>query len=119
MLPLLRARAGVDRERAEGTIVRVQVGERLQTFFGHATLARLQLADEIKLDARPEYIRASLVFSADGDRPAARVFTTNQVSSRLLSATRANLLLRLPPRSEAKTHMKVGELLDAIVIDRL
>ncbi|KAI6219012.1 Gephyrin [Aphelenchoides fujianensis] len=100
VLSMLRRRSGCSEERSRGTTIKLKLGE------------------DVRLDARPEYVRAH--FEANvADLPAARIISSNQVSSRLLSVTHANLLLALPPRSDQTTALKKGDVVDAIVIDWL
>ncbi|KAI6190549.1 MoCF-biosynth domain-containing protein [Aphelenchoides bicaudatus] len=100
VLPWLRRRAGYSAEASEGTVIKVRI------------------TSDYSLDSRPEYARAYLQFNNDG-LPDAHLITTNQVSSRLISASHANLLLKLPPKSEQKQKVLKGEIIDAIIIDRV
>ena len=72
----------------------------------------------MRLDPRPEYHRAVLSWSPVDD-VAKATSTGNQISSRLLSLKEANVLLRLPPRSNDLTTVQEGEVVDAIVISSL
>ncbi|KAI6227755.1 Gephyrin [Aphelenchoides fujianensis] len=100
VLPMLRRRSGCSEERSRGTTIKVKLGE------------------DVRLDARPEYVRAHFEANA-ADLPTARIISSNQVSSRLLSVTHANLLLALPPRSGETAALEKGDVVDAIVIDWL
>ncbi|CAD5231343.1 unnamed protein product [Bursaphelenchus xylophilus] len=72
------------------------------------------LGCDIKLDRRPEYVRA--VMRVEEGECWAEVLTTNQVSSRLLSVAKANLLLELPAFSEQRQQFRRGEKVKALVI---
>ncbi|CAD5223886.1 unnamed protein product [Bursaphelenchus okinawaensis] len=74
----------------------------------------VSLGRDLKLDRRPEYARA--VLRLEDGQCWADVLTTNQVSSRLLSVTKSNLLLELPPATEEKQTCSQGEMVKAIVI---
>ncbi|KAL8582634.1 hypothetical protein ACOMHN_048819 [Nucella lapillus] len=80
-----------------------------------------RLDRSVKLDPRPEYHRAVVSWSVqDGsggeDYVGQAVSTGNQISSRLLSLRQANVLLRLPPRSQELTELPLGSVVDALVI---
>lgn len=74
-----------------------------------------QVDRDIPLDPRPEYHRAILTWEKDEVTPTAHT-TGNQISSRLLSMSSANVLMVLPPISKTLTHIEKGSLVDAIVI---
>ncbi|KJH52333.1 molybdopterin binding domain protein [Dictyocaulus viviparus] len=82
---------------------------------GHVKIFQHQikvvLAEDIILDIRPEYRRAWLQHGCN--IPLA--FTTgNQSSSRLMSLSGANVLLKLPSRSSDRTTLKAGDIVDAL-----
>nr|KAG5691638.1 hypothetical protein BaRGS_023809 [Batillaria attramentaria] len=79
------------------------------------SVIRARLDRTVKLDPRPEYHRAVAAW-LPGDDVAKATSTGNQISSRLLSLKEANVLLRLPPKSEEVTMIQEGEVVDAIVI---
>ena len=74
-----------------------------------------QLAKTVFLDPRPEYQRVNVSWQPDDPIPVA-ISTGSQCSSRLLSMRSANVLLELPARSEEKTQIPEGTLVDALVI---
>lgn len=76
-----------------------------------------QLDRAVRLDPRPEYHRAVASW-LKGDDVATASSTGNQISSRLLSVKEANVLLRLPPKSDQVTAIQEGEVVDAIVIGK-
>ncbi|KHN88908.1 Gephyrin [Toxocara canis] len=82
------------------------------------TTIRVMLTEKIYLDSRPEYRRAWLE-SGDGDIPRAVCTCTNQLSSRLLSLRGANLLLRLPAKTDTCSVLEEGHVVDALVIGSL
>ncbi|KAI6187017.1 Gephyrin [Aphelenchoides besseyi] len=100
VLPMLRHRSGSTFGEACGSTITVK------------------LNGNVKLDSRPEYVRACFE-SNSNDVPTARIITSNQVSSRLVSVIRSNLLLQLPARTDEISTLKSGTLIDAIVIDML
>ena len=70
------------------------------------------------LDPRPEYHRCLLKWTDPNSMPSA-FSTGNQHSSRLLSMNEANCLVKLPPRTSEKTSVSFGEVLSAILIERI
>lgn len=76
------------------------------------TIIQVHLPETRQLDPRPEYIRA--IYSSGGIQ-----LTGGQCSSRLLSMRSANVLLKLPPKSESNSSLKAGTIVDAMVIGRL
>ncbi|RUS89088.1 hypothetical protein EGW08_003151, partial [Elysia chlorotica] len=95
------------------------------------TVIKVQIDRELRLDPRPEYMRAVLQWpssSSSGqssDSPTAHhptapvaVPTGNQISSRLLSMRAASVLLKLPPKTADMTVVEKGTLVDAVVIGR-
>ncbi|CAF0821420.1 unnamed protein product [Brachionus calyciflorus] len=78
---------------------------------------------DAELDPRPEYHRCWLQWpklenQIEFEYPKA-YSTGNQHSSRLLSMNEANVLVILPGRTEAKTRVTKGEILTALLIDKI
>ncbi|KAL7744148.1 hypothetical protein ACLKA6_009128 [Drosophila palustris] len=71
------------------------------------------LNDTIDLDARPEYVRAS-VSSIQGQLHAS--VNGDQISSRLQSIVGADVLIHLPGRTAEKPQVRNGEILSASVL---
>uniref|UniRef100_A0A914DZ70 MoaB/Mog domain-containing protein n=1 Tax=Acrobeloides nanus TaxID=290746 RepID=A0A914DZ70_9BILA len=85
-------------------------------YFEH-TVIKVKLTESISLDRRPEYRRAWLDFRMFQEATPVAVCTSkNQLSSQLLNTRGANLLLRLPGRTEEKPFVKEGEIVDALII---
>lgn len=88
---------------------------------GHAAVLpatiRAALPDMIRLDPRPEYMRAKLVFDKDGKTLVET--TGEQMSSRLLSCASANALLMLPAATEDLQELGEGHEVQAMVIGQL
>ncbi|CAH2052081.1 unnamed protein product, partial [Iphiclides podalirius] len=78
---------------------------------------RARTAEPLRLDPRPEYVRATITFT-DYDLPSVDVLG-NQCSSRLLSACGASVLLELPPATEECPTLPAGTVVPAIVTGRL
>lgn len=72
---------------------------------------KVVLAEDITLDSRPEFRRAWLQHGSD--IPLA-ITTGNQISSRILSLSGANVLLKIPAKSAHHTIMKAGEMVHAL-----
>lgn len=71
----------------------------------HKTVeAKLMIAEAIRLDDRPEYVRAIVSFESDGI--CARLLRGSQRSSRLLSVKDANALVILPAKTSALTALR-------------
>lgn len=94
----------------------------LRMISGHKNLypirIKVSLAEEVKLDSRPEYRRAILCYEQNGsvfDVPLART-TGNQISSRLTSCVSANCLLELPSSSESLRIKEKGSIVNALII---
>lgn len=81
------------------------------------TMIRVRVTEDILLDKRPEYRRAHLQ-PVTCDYPEALV-AGNQMSSRLMSAKGANILLELPGWTETRPKIVAGSLVDALVISRI
>ncbi|CAB3246254.1 unnamed protein product [Arctia plantaginis] len=79
---------------------------------------RVRLAHAVKLDLRPEYARAALDLTAEGDMPTATLLG-NQCSSRLQSACGASALLELPGAGAALRTLPAGAVVTALVTGRL
>jgi gephyrin len=71
------------------------------------------LNDEIRLDTRPEFARATII-SKEG-RLYAEI-SGNQISSRLKSISNADVLLHLPASTSAAPSVKKGAQLSASVL---
>lgn len=78
----------------------------------------VKVEKDIHLDPRPEYHRAVLKWTAGEELPTA-LSTGNQISSRLLSMSTANILLILPPKTEERPSVSKGGVVQAMVIGRL
>lgn len=75
-----------------------------------------QLLEDLSLDPRPEYARASATWCPNKKCYLAQT-TGNQISSRLASVPRASVLLMLPMRTETKLKAIKGEKVNAIVLN--
>lgn len=82
------------------------------------TTIKARVSTTIKLDARPEYQRCTVTWKPGDGTPWA-YSTGNQISSRLTSMVAANALLVLPQRQDDCTEICSGELVDALIIDKL
>ena len=81
-------------------------------------IARVALAQDVKLDPRPEYHRVFISVTAEGGLLA--VSTGGQRSSRVGSLTGANGLLCLPSSKDiSKQSILKGEIVDALILGRL
>ena len=81
-------------------------------------VARVTLAQDVKLDPRPEYHRVFISVTETGELSA--VSTGMQRSSRVGSLTGANGLLCLPSAKEVqKDRLVKGETVDALILGRL
>ncbi|XP_071949469.1 gephyrin-like isoform X2 [Antedon mediterranea] len=79
---------------------------------------RIKIEKDMKLDPRPEFHRVNLVWKDEDSVPTA-ISTGNQMSSRLLSMLSAHALLQLPQKTNDKSTIKAGDLLDAFIISRI
>ena len=70
------------------------------------------------LDERPEYHRCWVEWNSEASFPSA-FSTGNQHSSRLMSMNQANCLVQLPGRKPEKTSVRKGEILSALIIEKL
>ncbi|XP_017852090.1 molybdenum cofactor synthesis protein cinnamon [Drosophila busckii] len=95
-LPAIRWAAGWQRAQCSLPVVNVSL-----------------LNESLELDARPEYVRAS-VTSINGELYA--IVTGDQISSRLKSIVRADVLVHLPARSAARTTVRAGEIFPASIL---
>lgn len=97
----------------------------LKKMIGHKnvfhTEIKVKSEFETILDPRPEYHRAFLSWSDQTlDSPFPSAFSTgNQHSSRLLSMNQANCLVKLPGRTKEKTNVKKGDILGALLIEKI
>ncbi|CAL1542166.1 unnamed protein product [Lymnaea stagnalis] len=82
------------------------------------TVIKVKVDRDLILDPRPEYHRASLTWTKRDVTPTAHT-TGNQISSRLLSMSTANVLMVLPATCPSLSHVSKGSLVDAIVIGDL
>jgi gephyrin len=81
-------------------------------------LAKVALAQDVKLDPRPEYHRVFISVVKEGGLTA--VSTGGQRSSRVGSLRGANGLLCLPSSKDVgKQNIAKGELVDAMILGRL
>ncbi|KAK7079432.1 hypothetical protein SK128_007137 [Halocaridina rubra] len=79
------------------------------------TCIRAKLSAPVRLDPRPEYHRATLCWKEGEDLPV--VYSTgNQLSSRLLSMASAQVLLRLPPRTEDQESLPENTIVEALLL---
>lgn len=79
------------------------------------TVVRAEVTKEIKLDSRPEFHRATIEWGTGKNWPVA-YSTGNQISSRLLSVSGAEVLLCLPAKSEEVQSVAAGEMVDTILL---
>lgn len=82
------------------------------------TMIKARVSSEIKLDARPEYQRCAVSWKP-GDATPWAASTGNQISSRLASMVQSNALLVLPSKEADRTEIVRGELVDALLTERL
>lgn len=77
------------------------------------------MKEDIILDNRPEFRRACLKEYTENSStylPLAEAISGSQISSRLLSVRRANLLLQLPAKTDSYAIIKSGTPIKALVI---
>ncbi|KAF0290935.1 Gephyrin [Amphibalanus amphitrite] len=84
------------------------------TDYRYSTLS-VRLEREVRLDPRPEFVRATLTPSAGGGRPTARA-TGSQQSSNVRSLCGATVLLQLPASSQRCAQLPAGAEVDAILL---
>ncbi|XP_074645506.1 gephyrin-like isoform X2 [Tubulanus polymorphus] len=84
----------------------------------HNVTVKSKVMSDLHLDSRPEYHRSILTFNKDEMVPTAQS-TGCQLSSRLLSMSTANAALVLPVKTEQRSEIKAGEIVDAILIGSL
>ncbi|KAH8264846.1 hypothetical protein KR038_003799 [Drosophila bunnanda] len=94
-LPAIRWAAGWDRSKCSLPVIQVK------------------LLNELPLDGRPEYVRASVISKA-GELQARII--GDQISSRLQSIVGADVLIHLPGRTSERTSAKAGEVFPASVL---
>ncbi|XP_017048165.1 molybdenum cofactor synthesis protein cinnamon [Drosophila ficusphila] len=94
-LPAIRWAAGWDRQKCSLPVINVK------------------LLSSISLDARPEYVRASVI-SKSGELFAS--FTGDQISSRLQSIVGADVLVNLPGQTSERKVAEAGEVFPASVL---
>lgn len=82
------------------------------------TVVKVKLCHSVKLDPRPEYHRALVTWAEGSDLPLA-ASTGNQISSRLLSFVGSNALLVLPSATDERKVIKAGDIVDALITDRV
>ena len=76
----------------------------------------------MELDLRPEYHRCVLIWpevSSESDGLPFAHSTGSQISSRLLSMRSANALLMLPARTQSNSSLGEGDIVRAMIINRL
>lgn len=83
-----------------------------------ATVIRARISSDIQLDPRPEYHRCMVYWKPDDNDPWA-ISTGCQLSSRLMSMNRANALLVLPSRTPECSMLTKGDLVDAMLLDKI
>ncbi|XP_015109659.1 gephyrin [Diachasma alloeum] len=88
---------------------------RLAGNYARPVVVRARLTSSYKLDSRPEYARAILMWSEEDPMPKA-YSTGNQISSKLLSCKNANALLMLPGRTDDRGEMLAGDVVQAMLL---
>lgn len=86
------------------------------------TKIKVRCEFDADLDPRPEYHRAFVTWPVDGSPDEAypsAVSTGNQHSSRLLSMNEANCLVMLPGKTKDKPNVRKGEILSALMIEKI
>ncbi|CAB4492183.1 hypothetical protein RhiirA1_379788 [Rhizophagus irregularis] len=81
-------------------------------------IVQAELSNNISLDPRPEYHRATISYDYTKGKFLA-VSTGNQISSRLLSMCSCNALLKLPGKTDQLKELVKGTMVDAILIGQL
>lgn len=76
--------------------------------------AKLRSVKPLLLDSRPEFVRG--VISFEDDSPEVEPVAGSQCSSRLVSVRGADVLVWLPPKSNAKTQILAGEHVTALFL---
>lgn len=91
-----------------------QVGEKGLKPHHRVVRATLHTAKPLMLDSRPEFVRG--VISFEEDCPKVELIAGSQCSSRLISIRGADVLVCLPPKSNAKTQLLTGEHVTALML---
>ncbi|KAF7992902.1 hypothetical protein HCN44_005683 [Aphidius gifuensis] len=90
---------------------------RLSGNYSSPIIVKARLMNSYKLDSRPEYTRAILVWQHDSTDNIPEAYDTgNQISSRLVSCKNANALLMLPGCTDEKYKLQKGDLVEAILL---
>ncbi|XP_077291285.1 molybdenum cofactor synthesis protein cinnamon [Arctopsyche grandis] len=91
----------------------------LMYWMGHdkyeLTRINVELDEDVPLDPRPHYARAMMRYSKERVCPTATI-TGNQISSRLMNSSGANILIELPSSKEAAFLLK-GTIVSAILLN--
>ncbi|KAK3818837.1 MAG: MoaB/Mog domain-containing protein [Benniella sp.] len=77
-----------------------------------------EIAQDVRLDERPEYQRAIVTIAADG-RITAQSTDKNQMSSRMVTMLGANSLMVLPGRTTERAQVAAGEKIECLLIGKL
>ncbi|KAI8070695.1 hypothetical protein BC940DRAFT_295344 [Gongronella butleri] len=77
---------------------------------------KVKTEHDVTLDSRPEYHRVQVSVTANG---LSAVSTGNQQSSRMISMTRANGFLVLPPSTPERSVIHQGEWVDCMLVGSL
>nr|XP_039255074.1 gephyrin-like isoform X1 [Styela clava] len=83
-----------------------------------ATIIKARISSDIELDARPEYQRCVIFWKPDDNDPWA-TSTGSQISRKLTSMNKANALLVLPPRTSECSKLCRGDLVDAMILEKI
>ncbi|XP_068159007.1 molybdenum cofactor synthesis protein cinnamon [Drosophila tropicalis] len=76
-------------------------------------ILNIKLLNDIILDGRPEYVRASVICKSG---QLCAIVTGDQISSRLQSIVGADVLIHLPGSTSIKTQAKAGDIYSASVL---
>ncbi|KAI1284992.1 Molybdenum cofactor synthesis protein cinnamon [Halotydeus destructor] len=104
VLPALRHIAGTQSTNISADVYRN---------FYKTIAVTLELDTPLKLDERPEFVRATITFDSDG--PKAKLVRGSQRSSRLLSMKNANALVVLPQASSDLEEITKETVVNAIL----
>lgn len=94
------------------------VNQKLTPFDLHQRInCELCLADPYKIDTRPEFIRAQIIFTNENKSflPTAKITDSNQMSSRLLNVKNANGLLCIEGSNSDDEYLNNGDIVEAIL----
>ncbi|XP_055343263.1 gephyrin-like [Paramacrobiotus metropolitanus] len=80
------------------------------------TVVRAEVVKDVKLDPRPEFHRAVIEWTVAGKNWPVVHSTGNQISSRLLSVSGADVLMCLPAKTDDKTVLYAGDFTDTILL---